>query len=250
MKEVKNELEQPVVDCGIGGNEGNKKLQVEQCDKTKALQEKLSKHRQDVLKKNSANDTKNNISCSVSINISTDLNSLAMGGVLERLVGSFSKMSNQNEIVINITDDKPQCQYQEEKNPISDNNMDGAKQTIIEYIERFLPVIFEDKHEKWMALWNALLDDESLKDFFLSVGRQKFAENEIPFNRNGVINVVGFLKNNYPQLFSEQRNTEIALVVEASRKHPMRQHLGSDYKLTKDDKKSVKRIYNEIFNAE
>ena len=101
-----------------------------------------------------------------------------------------------------------------------------------------------------MALWNALLEDESLKDFFLSVGRQKFAENEIPFNRNGVINVVGFLKNNYPQLFSEQRNTEIALVVEASRKQPMRQHLGSDYKLTKDDKESVKRIYNEIFNAE
>ena len=128
--------------------------------------------------------------------------------------------------------------------------MDGAKQTIIEYIERFLPVIFEDKHEKWMALWNALLDDESLKDFFLSVGRQKFAENEIPFNRNGVINVVGFLKNNYPQLFSEQRNTEIALVVEASRKHPMRQHLGGDYKLTKDDKENMKRIYYNIFNTE
>lgn len=247
MKEVKNELEQPVVDCGIGGNEGNKKLQVEQCDETKALQEKLSKHRQNVLKKNSADDTKNNISCSVSINISTDLNSLAMGGVLEHLVGSFSKISNQNEIVINITDDKPQCQYQEEKNPISANKMDEVKQTIIEYIERFLPVIFEDKHEKWMALWDALLDEENLKEFFLLPGRQKFAENEIPFNRNGVINVVGFLKNNFPQLFSEQRNTEIALVVEASRKHPMRQQLGGDYKVAKNDKENIKRIYNEIF---
>ena len=247
MKETKTEFEQREVDRCINGNDISKKVQTEQYDETKALQEKLSKHRQNVLKKNSADDTKNNISCSVSINISTDLNSLAMGGVLEHLLGSFSKMSNQNEIVINITDDKPQCQYQDEKNTISGNNMDGAKLTIIEYIERFLPVIFEDKHEKWMALWNALLDEESLKDFFLSVGRQKFAENEIPFNRNGVINVVGFLKNNYPQLFSEQRNTEIALVVEASRKHPMRQHLGGDYKLTKDDKESVKKIYNEIF---
>ena len=247
MKEVKNALEQPVVDCTIGGNEDNKKLQVEQCDETKTLQEKLSKHRQNVLKKNSADDTKNNISCSVSINISTDLDSLAMGGVLEHLVGSFSKISNQNEIVINITDDKPQCQYQEEKNPISANKMNEVKQTIVEYIERFLPVIFEDKHEKWMALWDALLEDESLKDFFLSVGRQKFAENEIPFNRKGVINVVGFLKNNYPQLFSEQRNTEIALVVEASRKHPMRQQLGGDYKVAKNDKENIKRIYNEIF---
>ena len=247
MEQTKAELEQREIDCGIESNGGHKREQLEQYDETKTLQEKLSKHRQNVLKKNSAGDTKNNISCSVSINISTDLNSLAMGGVLEHLLGSFSKMSNQNEIVINITDDKPQCQYQEEKNPISDNNMDGAKQTIIEYIERFLPVIFEDKHEKWMALWNALLDDESLKDFFLSVGRQKFAENEIPFNRKGVINVVGFLKNSYPQLFSEQRNTEIALVVEASRKHPMRQHLGGDYKLTKDDKENIKRIYNNIF---
>jgi hypothetical protein len=99
-----------------------------------------------------------------------------------------------------------------------------------------------------MALWNALLDEENLKEFFLLPGRQKFAENEVHFNRNGVINVVGFLKNNYPQLFSEQRNTEIALVVEASRKHPMRQHLGGDYKLTKDDKENIKRIYNNIFN--
>ena len=241
MKETKTEFEQREVDRCINGNDINKKVQPEQYDETKALQEKLSEHRQNVLKKNSAEDTKNNACCSVSINISsTNLNNLAMGGVLEHLVGSFSKISNQNEIVINITDDNPQCQYQEEKNPISANKMDEVKQTII----------FEDKHEKWMALWNALLEDESLKDFFLSVGRQKFAENEIPFNRNGVINVVGFLKNNYPQLFSEQRNTEIALVVEASRKHPMRQHLGSDYKLTKDDKESVKRIYNEIFNAE
>ena len=245
MKEVKNELEQPVVDCGIGGNEGNKKLQVEQCDETKALQEKLSKHRQNVLKKNSADDTKNNISCSVSINISTDLNSLAMGGVLEHLVGSFSKISNQNEIVINITDDNPQCQ-EEEKNITDNKNIQVTKENIVEYIERFLPVIFEDKHEKWMALWDALLDEENLKEFFLLPGRQKFAENEIPFNRNGVINVVGFLKNNYPQLFSEQRNTEIALVVEASKKHPIRQQLGCN-NLSKNKMECVKKIYNEIF---
>ena len=246
MKETKTEIEQWEVDRCIDGDDISKKVQTEQNDETKALQEKLSKHRQNVLKKNSADDTKNNISCSVSINISTDLNSLAMGGVLEHLVGSFSKISNQNEIVINITDDNPQCQYQEEKNLISANNMDGAKQTIIEYIERFLPVIFEDKHEKWMALWDALLDDESLKDFFLSVGRQKFAENEIPFNRKGVINVVGFLKNSYPQLFFEQRNTEIALVVEASKKHPIRQQLGCN-NLSKNMMECVKKIYNEIF---
>ena len=247
MEQTKAELEQREIDCGIESNGGHKREQLEQYDETKALQENLSKHRRNVLKKNSADDTKNNISCSVSINISTDLNSLAMGGVLEHLVGSFSKISNQNEIVINITDDNPQCQ-EEEKNITDNKNIQATKENIVEYIERFLPVIFEDKHEKWMALWNALLDEESLKDFFLSVGRQKFAENEIPFNRNGVINVVGFLKNNYPQLFSEQRNTEIALVVEASRKHPMRQHLGGDYKLTKDDKESVKKIYNEIYS--
>lgn len=245
MKEVKNELEQPVVDCGIGGNEGNKKLQVEQCDETKALQEKLSKHRQNVLKKNSADDTKNNISCSVSINISTDLNSLAMGGVLEHLVGSFSKISNQNEIVINITDDNPQCQ-EEEKNITDNKNIQATKENIVEYIERFLPVIFEDKHEKWMALWDALLDEENLKEFFLLPGRQKFSADEVHFNRNGVINVVGFLKNNYPQLFSEQRNTEIALVVEASKKHPIRQQLGCN-NLSKNKMECVKKIYNEIF---
>ena len=247
MKETKTEFEQREVDRCINGNDINKKVQTEQYDETKALQEKLSKHRQNVLKKNSADDTKNNISCSVSINISTDLDSLAMGGVLEHLVGSFSKISNQNEIVINITDDKPQCQYQEEKNPISANKMNEVKQTIVEYIERFLPVIFEDKHEKWMALWDALLDEENLKEFFLLPGRQKFSADEVHFNRNGVINVVGFLKNNYPQLFSEQRNTEIALVVEASRKHPMRQQLGGDYKVAKNDKENIKRIYNEIF---
>ena len=161
MEQTKTELGQRENDCGIDGNDNNKNDQSARWNETNTLQEKLSKHRRSVLKKNFADDTKNNISCSVSINISTDLNSLAMGGVLEHLIGSFSKISNQNEIVINITDDKPQCQYQEEKNPISANNMDGAKQTIIEYIERFLPVIFEDKHEKWMALWNALLDDES-----------------------------------------------------------------------------------------
>ena len=245
MKEVKNELEQPVVDCGIGGNEDNKKLQVEQCDETKTLQEKLSKHRQNVLKKNSADDTKNNISCSVSINISTDLNSLAMGGVLEHLVGSFSKISNQNEIVINITDDNPQCQ-EEEKNITDNKNIQATKENIVEYIERFLPVIFEDKHEKWMALWDALLDEENLKEFFLLPGRQKFSADEVHFNRNGVINVVGFLKNNYPQLFSEQRNTEIALVVEASKKHPIRQQLGCN-NLSKNKMECVKKIYNEIF---
>ena len=88
--------------------------------------------------------------------------------------------------------------------------------------------------------------EENLKEFFLLSGRQKFAENEIPFNRNGVINVVGFLKNNYPQLFSEQRNTEIALVVEASKKHPIRQQFGCN-NLSKNKMECVKKIYNEIF---
>ena len=198
-----------------------------------------------MLKKNSAEDTKNNACCSVSINISTDLNSLAMGGVLEHLLGSFSKMSNQNEIVINITDDNPQCQ-EEEKNITDNKNIQATKENIIEYIERFLPVIFEDNHEKWMALWDALLDDEDLKEFFLLPGRQKFSANEVHFNRNGVINVVGFLKNSYPQLFSEQRNTEIALVVEASKKHPIRQQLGCN-NLSKSKMEYVKKIYNEIF---
>ena len=246
MEQTKAELGQREIDCGIESNGGQKREQHEQYEKTKALQEKLSKHRKDVLKKKTADDTKKNACCSISINISTNLNSLAMGGVLEHLVGSFSKISNQNEIFINITDDKPQCQYQEEKNPISTKNIETVKQTTIEYIERFLPVIFEDKHEKWMALWDALLDDESLKDFFLSVGRQKFAENEIPFNRNGVINVVGFLKNNYPQLFSEQRNTEITLVVEGSKRHPIRQQLGCN-NLSKNKMECVKKIYNEIY---
>lgn len=245
MEQTKAELEQREIDCGIESNGGHKREQLEQYDETKTLQEKLSKHRQNVLKKNSAGDTKNNISCSVSINISTDLNSLAMGGVLEHLVGSFSKISNQNEIVINITDDNPQCQ-EEEKNITDNKNIQATKENIIEYIERFLPVIFEDKHEKWMALWNALLDDEDLKEFFLLPGRQKFSADEVHFNRNGVINVVGFLKNSYPQLFSEQRNTEIALVVEASKKHPIRQQLGCN-NLSKSKMECVKKIYNEIF---
>ena len=245
MKETKTEFEQREVDRCINGNDINKKVQPEQYDETKTLQEKLSKHRQNMLKKNSADDTKNNISCSVSINISTDLNSLAMGGVLEHLVGSFSKISNQNEIVINITDDNPQCQ-EEEKNITDNKNIQATKENIVEYIERFLPVIFEDNHEKWMALWDALLDDEDLKEFFLLPGRQKFSANEVHFNRNGVINVVGFLKNSYPQLFSEQRNTEIALVVEASKKHPIRQQLGCN-NLSKSKMEYVKKIYNEIF---
>ena len=245
MKETKTEFEQREVDRCINGNDINKKVQTEQYDETKALQEKISKHRQNVLKKNSADDTKNNISCSVSINISTDLNSLAMGGVLEHLVGSFSKISNQNEIVINITDDNPQCQ-EEEKNITDNKNIQATKENIVEYIERFLPVIFEDKHEKWMALWDALLDEENLKEFFLLPGRQKFSADEVHFNRNGVINVVGFLKNNYPQLFSEQRNTEIALVVEASKKHPIRQQFGCN-NLSKNKMECVKKIYNEIF---
>ena len=245
MEQTKAELEQREIDCGIESNGGHKREQLEQYDETKTLQEKLSKHRQNVLKKNSADDTKNNISCSVSINISTDLNSLAMGGVLEHLLGSFSKMSNQNEIVINITDDNPQCQ-EEEKNITDNKNIQATKENIIEYIERFLPVIFEDNHEKWMALWDALLDEENLKEFFLLPGRQKFSADEIHFNRNGVINVVGFLKNNYPQLFFEQRNTEIALVVEASKKHPIRQQLGCN-NLSKNMMECVKKIYNEIF---
>lgn len=245
MKETKTEFEQWEVDRCIDGDDISKKVQTEQCDETKTLQEKLSEHRQNVLKKNSADDTKNNISCSVSINISTDLNSLAMGGVLEHLVGSFSKISNQNEIVINITDDNPQSQ-EEEKNITDNKNIQATKENIIEYIERFLPVIFEDNHEKWMALWDALLDDEDLKEFFLLPGRQKFSANEVHFNRNGVINVVGFLKNSYPQLFSEQRNTEIALVVEASKKHPIRQQLGCN-NLSKSKMEYVKKIYNEIF---
>lgn len=245
MKETKTEFEQREVDRCINGNDIKKKVQPEQYDETKALQEKLSEHRQNVLKKNSAEDTKNNACYSVSINISTDLNSLAMGGVLEHLLGSFSKMSNQNEIVINITDDNPQCQ-EEEKNITDNKNIQATKENIVEYIERFLPVIFEDNHEKWMALWDALLDDEDLKEFFLLPGRQKFSANEVHFNRNGVINVVGFLKNSYPQLFSEQRNTEIALVVEASKKHPIRQQLGCN-NLSKSKMEYVKKIYNEIF---
>ena len=97
-----------------------------------------------------------------------------------------------------------------------------------------------------MALWDALLDEENLKEFFLLPGRQKFSADEVHFNRNGVINVVGFLKNHYPKLFAEQRNTEIALIVEGNKRHSIRQQLGGN-NLSKSNIECVKKIYNEIF---
>ena len=122
------------------------------------------------------------------------------------------------------------------------------KDIVMAYAMRFLPAVFDAKQDGWVKMWENLLAADAMKKIFFTAGRQKFDINDKPFNRNGVVNVVGYIKYKYPQLFVEERNTNIARMVEGSSQHPIRQQLGNYNKLTKSEIETIETTYNKVFN--
>ena len=122
------------------------------------------------------------------------------------------------------------------------------KDIVMAYAMRFLPAVFSAKQDGWVKMWENLLAADTMKKIFFAAGRQKFDINDKPFNRNGVVNVVGYIKHKYPQLFIEERNTNIANMVEGSSLHPIRQQLGNYNKLTKSEIETIETTYNKVFN--
>lgn len=211
-------------------------------DDEKILQQKISEQRCVVLRNAMPTHVNNNEKYSLEFALSGDMIELYFKGDRNKLLQILPNICSMQ----NVSQNGSLSLLTEHRTDTQTAIVYENKEVVMEYAMRFQKILFESKKERWKIMWDKLLENETMKTTFFSVGRQKFSANEIPFNRNGVANVVGFLKNHYPKLFAEQRNTEIALIVEGNKRHSIRQQLGGN-NLSKSNIECVKKIYNEIF---
>lgn len=115
---------------------------------------------------------------------------------------------------------------------------------VMEYVMRFLPVIFPDKHDKWKLMWEKMIKEDGLKKLIFDAGHQHFSK----FNKNGIAHIVGFLLNEYSNLFRINKYNAIAKVVEGDKEHHMRIELGKKNAIKKLQKEKIKEIYELFLN--
>lgn len=113
---------------------------------------------------------------------------------------------------------------------------------VMDYVKRFLPAIFPDKHESWMAMWQTMIADKDLQNLIFCPGKQKFKD----FNKNGVANIVSTLIDGYPALFKENKSN-IAKIVEGSKNNHMRIELGRARNVNKVLTNKIKEKYINKF---
>ena len=114
---------------------------------------------------------------------------------------------------------------------------------VVSYAKRFLPAVFSNKHEQWVAMWQQIADNNDLQKLVFCSGKQNYKD----FNKNGIAQIVGFLINEYPNLFSICTYSNISEIVEGSKKHHMRIELGRHKNINETNKKKIKEIYKQIY---
>lgn len=157
---------------------------------------------------------------------------------LDKLRGLFEGGNFPNAQINVLTGDGVQISYESakksEKEPAN-----GLRQTVMDYVNRLMPVVAIDYREEYSKIWEDILEEEPIYSVVYDRGRQKGTV----FNRNLVAQIsrmmlmVGIIVKET----NDVRMAEL-LEPEKGKDHPVRNQLG----LTPDDQR-IKRAVEEVF---
>lgn len=208
----------------------------EQDEAMQNMQQKQNIHRLEVMKTQkhngeaTANDKaeENDFYC-IEIYISSDYKTFYLDGDVEQLLPfMLNQILKRKRYVTNKR---------------TKNRKKNEVEMVVSYAKRFLPAVFSNKHEQWVAMWQQIADNNDLQKLVFCSGKQNYKD----FNKNGIAQIVGFLINEYPNLFSICTYSNISEIVEGSKKHHMRIELGRHKNINETNKKKIKEIYKQIY---
>ena len=156
--------------------------------------------------------------------------------MLREVLGSGAKigqlfMDNHGEVTYNDYGDTPQ---QEQRMVRS-----RARDMIIEYVGRLMPVVVTDFRERFLKIWLEILEQDAVSQVVYDRGRQQGTL----FNRNLVANISNMMLKD-GVIIKDTTDVRMAelLEPEKGKDHPVRGALGMP-----PEDKQVKRAVNEVF---
>ena len=151
----------------------------------------------------------------------------------------FSNCTFNNSVVAGIAESGSQVFYQKAKEPEEKEVPNGLRQSVIDYVNRLMPVVAVKYQEDYSKIWKDILEEDAVSNVIYDRGRQKGTV----FNRNLVAQISRMMlldgiivKNTNDVMMAE------LLEPEKGKDHPVRCQLG----LTPDDNK-VKKAVEEVF---
>ncbi len=157
---------------------------------------------------------------------------------LDILKGLFEGGSFPNAQINVITGDGAQISYEASKQKEKDV-ANGLRQSVMDYVNRLMPVVAMDFREDYANIWQDILEEEVVSSVVYDRGRQKGTV----FNRNLVAQISRMMLLD-GIIIKETNDVAMAelLEPEKGKNHPVRNQLG----LTPEDIR-IKKAVEEVF---
>ena len=157
---------------------------------------------------------------------------------LDSLRGLFEGGSFPNSQINILTGDGIQVSYESPNKRAQNEKFEGAKQSVMDYVTKLMPVVAAEYKEEYQAMWLEILEKDAVSKIVYDRGRQQGTL----FNRNLVAQISHMLLLD-GVIIKETRDVRMAelLEPEKGKDHPVRGALG----LSPDDE-HVKKAVNEV----
>ena len=155
---------------------------------------------------------------------------------LEALRGLFEGGSFPNAQINVLTGDNIHVSYEDAKKQKAEK-YEGARQTVMDYVTKLMPVVMADYREQFLQIWKEILDEQAVSSIVYNRGRQQGTL----FNRNLVAQITHMMVGSIiEQGTTDVRMTEL-LEPERGKRHPVRAALAEV-----PEDKQVKRAVQEV----
>ena len=157
---------------------------------------------------------------------------------IDMLRGMFEGGSFPNAQINIITGDGAQISYESAKKKEKEA-ANGLRQSVMDYVNRLMPVVAMDFREDYANIWKDILEEEVVSSVVYERGRQKGTV----FNRNLVAQISRMMLLD-GIIIKDTNDVAMAelLEPEKGKDHPVRNQLG----LTPDDSR-IKKAVEEVF---
>ena len=153
--------------------------------------------------------------------------------------GMFSNCTFNDSVVAGIAESGSQVFYQKAKEPEEKEVPNGLRQSVIDYVNRLMPVVAVKYQEDYSKIWKDILEEDAVSNVIYDPGKQQGTV----FNRNLVAQISRMMARD-GIIVKETKDVAMAELLEPQRgkHHPVRKQLA----FIPDDNK-IKKAVKEVF---
>ena len=155
--------------------------------------------------------------------------------------GMFSNCTFNNSVVAGIAESGSQVFYEKAKEPEEKEVPNGLRQSVMDYVNRLMPVVTAKYREDYSKIWLDILEEEAVSSVIYNRGKQQGTV----FNRNLVAQISRMMA--IDGIIVKDTNDVVMaelLEPEKGKLHPVRNQLGlipDDFKI----KKAVEGVFRK-----